>query len=96
MTENRNIRDFLEELDPEMLCADGYDDAIIGYSSFAGSFRVVYDMRLMIAIFMKNADCSMEEAREYLSYNCWDSGDGGKSPIYIELVDKEDLGEWNI
>lgn len=92
--EDRNVRDVLEELDPSMLCADGYDEAIVGYSHVDGSWRVVYDMGAMTQILMKNSDCNTEEAIEYLSYNCWDSGVGEKTPIYIELINQEELGEW--
>ena len=90
----RTIRDFLSELDPEILCADGYDEAIIGYSHVSGSFRAVYDMEKMVCVFMRTNDTTREEAVSYLQYNCWDSVAGERNPIYIDLITNEDIGEW--
>ena len=90
----RAIRDFLADLDPEILCADGYDEAIIGYCSVAGSFRAVYDMEKMVVVFMRENDATREDAVSYLQFNCWDSAMGDREPIYIDLITEEDTGEW--
>lgn len=84
--EEVEVRDILGEVDPNMLCADGYDEAIIGYTLVDGEFRVVYDMSLMVEILMEMSSCPVEEAVDYLQYNCWNLSGGNKTPIYVEPI----------
>ena len=90
----RTVRKFLAELDPKIMCAGGYDSAVMGYSKVDGSFRAVYDIEKMVNIFMTKNDASREEAWEYLQFNCWDQYVGKQTPIYVQFIDDKEIGEW--
>jgi hypothetical protein len=64
--------------DDELLLADGFDDAIIGFDE--QSWRVIYSVRKCINILMKDMD--ELEAIEYFSYNVSGAYVGDKTPIW--------------
>lgn len=63
--ENKMI--LVDEICAGMAVLDYFDDAIIGYDSV--SRRIVYDLKLMIDILIKEHDLTEEEAEEYIDYN---------------------------
>jgi hypothetical protein len=64
--------------DDELLLADGFDDAIIGFDE--QSWRVIYSVRKCINVLMKDMD--ELEAIEYFSYNVSGAYVGDKTPIW--------------
>lgn len=80
------MNDIATEYEEEMLLADGFDAAIIGYATaIQGSdAKVVYDYDKCIEILMK--DMSEEDALEHMSYNVTGSYVGPHTPIFIRML----------
>ena len=73
-----------------MLKADGFDTAIIGVQIELG--KIVYDKHKMIQVLIQQG-MSNEEAIEYLEYNVWSAYVGEHTPIYIDLMDINEINE---
>lgn len=75
-------RELLVELsgDEELLFADGFDDAIIGFDR--NSFRVVYSVTKVIAILEK--EMGADDAIEYFEYNVESAYVGERTPIWCQ------------
>ncbi len=64
--------------DEELLFADGFDDAIIGFDE--QGWRVIYSVSKCVNILMKDMD--ELEAIEYFAYNVSGAYVGEKTPIW--------------
>ena len=72
------------------LKADGFDSAIVGICRFSN--RIVYDKSKMCDILIENG-MSKVEAVEYLYFHVWQTYVGQCTPIYIDLMDIEEIEE---
>ena len=73
-----------------MIKADGFNSAIIGVD-FAAE-RIVYDKHKMIEILIGQG-MTDEEAIEFLEYNVWSAYVGEHTPIYVDLMDIDEINE---
>jgi hypothetical protein len=64
--------------DCEILKADGFDAAVIGYDEFDN--RLIYSVKKCLEILME--DMSEEDALEYFSYNVSGAYVGERTPIW--------------
>lgn len=87
------LRKFLSEVDQDILCVDGYDDSIIGYTYLNGNYKAAYDMNKMVDICMSKGDMSIEDAIGYLEHNCWTAYHGASTPVFIQIIRDEDINE---
>ena len=77
----------LRDLNPEALTADGFDDAIIGYSvSTIRPHIVIYDVDKCIQILMDRDGMTRDEAEEYLSFNTLCAWVGENTPMYVKVT----------
>jgi hypothetical protein len=76
------IEEIKESADPEALCADGFDEAIIGTDT---NGRIVYNINKMIDILVERDEMEELEAIEYLEFNTLFAYVGEMTPIYIYL-----------
>lgn len=91
MSNSEKIRAYLEDLNPEALLMDGFDDALIGIASqFSNGPIALYDRSKCIEVLMRDG-ATWEEAEEYFSFNCEGAWLGKTTPIIAELT--ENLGE---
>ena len=67
--------------DVELIIADGFDDAILGYDVDNG--RIVYSISLCIEILIDNEGMNEEEALDHFYYNVKGSYIGERTPLYI-------------
>ena len=67
--------------DDELIIADGFDDAILGYDVDNG--RIVYSISLCIEILIDNEGMNEEEALDHFYYNVKGSYIGERTPLYI-------------
>jgi hypothetical protein len=74
------------------LKADGFDTAIIGVQIELG--KIVYDKHKMIQVLIQQG-MSNEEAIEYLEYNVWSAYVGEHTPIYIDVMDINEINVYN-
>jgi hypothetical protein len=87
---SEKIRDFLGEINPEALVADGYDEAIIGtVRRFSDGPLVLYDYNQCLAILMRDQGMSCEEAEEWMEFNVLGAWVGPGTPCYAVVGDPE-------
>ena len=79
--------------EPQTLFADGFDDAIIGITSdrINGVERIVYDAWKMIDVLVKRDGMKPTEALEYLEFNTFTAYVGEGTPIYVDVMTREDI-----
>ena len=83
-----SIRDSILDMYPdnEFLFADGFDDAIIGVTSFNGNEVICYSVEKILDILMKKDGFTEEEAIEYCDYNIIGAYVGDLTPCYVRTV----------
>ena len=71
-----------------MLKADGFDEAIIGYTydMVAQEERLIYSVEKCIEILMQD-DMDYLDAREYLDFNTIGAYVGKQTPIFLEDIE---------
>jgi hypothetical protein len=78
------IREALSEHYPDLLTADGFDDAILGVVEGCCRTTVVcYDYRKCVEILMRDSEMDEGEAEEYLNFNTVDSWVGEETPMFL-------------
>lgn len=81
------MREELADINPEMLLADGFDDALLGYVERCGmSPLALYDTNKCIEILMKRDGMSCEEAWEFFNYNVAGAYMGENTPFFCTIL----------
>ena len=79
------IREEISEyFDDDLMFADGFDSAIIGVASGFDSGRVVYSVKKMVEVCMRELSVDIDEAMEWLEYNTFGAFVGKYTPIYVD------------
>ena len=88
-TETNEDKDRMaSEINEEMLFADGFDEAIIGYIERAGIPSIAcYDKYKCIDILAR--DMTYEEALDYFYYNVVGSYVGENTPCFLTRIEDE-------
>ena len=82
-------RELIAEINEEMLFADGFDDALVGYIERAGMPSIAcYDKHKCIEILAK--DMTYEEAVEYFYFNTAGAYVGENTPCFFTRIEDED------
>jgi hypothetical protein len=84
---NLKLREYLSEIDENLILWNGFDDAVIGLGERCGLSVVAYSKDKIIHILMKRDKMTDEEALEYYEYNILNSYVGENTPITIELIE---------
>ena len=89
MTNKSNIREEMSYMvdNPEMMFADGYDDALIGYTD---SGVAVYSIEKVLTIMMVHEEMTEEDALDHFYYNVAGAYVGEYNPIFIHELELED------
>lgn len=83
------IREELSEIDEEILCVDGFDEALIGYVERFGHPTVaLYDRKKYLQIIMQDG-FTYEEAVEHFEFNIIGGWVGEYTPSFATIL-KED------
>lgn len=78
------LREALAEIDEEMLMADGFDEALIGYAQRCGQPALaVYDRNKCIDIMVERDGMSYEEAEEFFEFNVVGAWVGDRTPLFL-------------
>ena len=84
-TMNRaDITDLYGDDEPNILFAEGFDEAIAGVVWDGERTRVVYDTELILELLMGRSEMTYEEAVEYFDFNIAGSHMGEYTPLYLE------------
>ena len=82
----REIRDQLAEENPDALCFDGFDEALVGIARRATRPSLAaYDYWLCIAVLVR--DMPEDEAIEFFEFNTMGAWVGEGTPIVLDLSD---------
>ena len=82
-------REAVAEVNEDMLFADGFDDALVGYIERAGMPSIAcYDKDRCIEILAK--DMTHEEAVEYFYFNTAGAYVGENTPCFLTRTEDED------
>ena len=86
------FKDIIAEGDSEILIADGFDDAILGYVERLGEngyqTYALYDKEKVIK--MLENDMTREEAVEYFEYNILGAYVGEYTPAFATILNMEE------
>lgn len=78
-------REEIEEINPEALLCDGFDEAIIGMAERINLGPVVaYDVDKILSIMVERDGMTYEEAMEYFDYNILGAWMGENTPVYVQ------------
>ncbi len=84
-------REWIADLNPDALFADGYDAALIGIAERCGQPTLaVYSVPAMINVLVERDGMSEEEAAEFISFNtlgCWA---GENTPLFFWPLKDDD------
>ena len=72
---------------PDLLTADGFDEAILGVVERIGVQAVCYDLHKVIKILMTRDGMDEEEAWEYYQFNIAGAWVGESTPVFIERME---------
>ena len=89
MEKKNQMRDKILEAYDEVLFADGFDDAIIGFEP--NMWKVVYSRRKCVDILVQNEGMSYEDAIDYLEYNTFNAYVGENTPLWVDDLDLDVL-----
>lgn len=79
----------LTELNPDALLADGFDDALIGYTLNAHMQHVaVYSYAKCIDVLVTRDGMTPDGADEYLMFNTLCAYAGEHGPVYVEVYEE--------
>ena len=74
--------------DEDILLADGFDEAIIGYGQRVGEPQIaVYDAKKCIKILMERDGMTEEDAIDFFGFNVSGAWLGKGTPIFIYFPD---------
>ena len=77
-------REEIEEINPEALLCDGFDEAIIGMAERINLGPVVaYSVEKIIGTLMSRDEMSYEDAYEYYNFNIVGAWIGDNTPVFI-------------
>ena len=79
-----DITDLYGDDEPNILFAEGFDEAIAGVVWDGERTRVVYDTELILELLMGRSEMTYEEAVEYFDFNIAGSYMGEYTPLYLE------------
>jgi hypothetical protein len=85
--EDLSVRDLLVDVDEEIVCADGFDDALVGYvTQFNRGPLALYDWDKCVKILMERDGMSEEEAAEFMDFNVTGSWVGERTPAFARFL----------
>jgi hypothetical protein len=83
-------REALAEIDEEILMADGFDEAPIGYAQRCGQPALaVYDRNKCIDVLVNRDGMSYEEAEEFFEFNAVGAWVGERTPLFLCRLETE-------
>lgn len=81
-------REVLAEMNPEILLADGFEDALIGYVEIFHKTIATYDRAKCIDILIERDGMERDEAEEYFEFNVTGAYVGDNTPAFLTRFDE--------
>lgn len=84
---DEEYKDLLAEANPEMIFFDGFEDALIGFSTRFGMEPVaLYDRNKCIKILIDRDKMTLEEAEEFFEFNTAGAWVGDATPAFAVII----------
>lgn len=81
------VRERLAEVNEDLLTADGFDEALIGYvEQFGRPAIALYDREKCIQILMERDGMDREGAEEFFEFNTIGGWVGDSTPAYATII----------
>ena len=74
--------------DPDILLADGFEEALIGYGTRFSYGVAVYSTRNCLGILMERDGMTYEEAMEFFTFNVTGAYVGENTPVFLEDLEE--------
>jgi hypothetical protein len=84
-------KELLNAVDEEMLLADGFEDALIGFVQIFNNTVALYHRQTCKKILMERDGMTDLDAEEYLHFNVTGSYVGEKTPAFAFLFTDEEI-----
>ena len=81
----------MNTIDPDMLLADGFDEACIGVGLRAASPDIAVYSRAKCIKVLEKSGMSPEEAEEFFEFNVVGAYVGERTPLFFEEMDIADV-----
>ncbi len=84
-----DVRALLAEIDEEIMLADGFDEAILGYTRGAGQtgqIVVVYEEEKCIEVLMERDGMSREDALDFFESQVACAFYGDRTPLFLSRL----------
>lgn len=76
--------EWIADVNPEALLADGFEDAILGLADRCSQpMLVVYDREKCVEILVERDGLTREEAEEHMNFNVTDAWVGEMTPLFL-------------
>lgn len=82
-------REEIAMIDEDILLADGFEDALVGYGEQFNKTFAVYDRSRCIQILIDRDKMTFEEAVEYFDFNVTGAYVGEHTPAFVTFFDKD-------
>lgn len=83
------LREFLTEIDPDILMVDGHDEAFLGVAQTKDGVIAIYSMDAVIINLMNDDMMSFEDATEFAEFNIFTAYHGPRTPIFVDIIPKD-------
>lgn len=84
------IRNRINEVNPDALLADGFDDALVGTVFVGGVWVALYDNRKCIDMLQEEYDMDYLQAVDHFSFNVAGAYYGENTPLFVDIHDEEE------
>lgn len=84
----KEVLDELRGMNPEILLADGFEDALVGTVQVFSKTVALYDREKCIKILMGRDGMERDEAEEYFEFNVTGSYVGEYTPAFASVMRK--------
>ena len=91
--EFRRIKEILGDMDEEILLADGFEDALLGYVEIFNNTVALYDRDKCIDILMKRDGMDYDGAVEFFDFNVTGAYVGDHTPAFATILRADEKPE---
>jgi hypothetical protein len=83
------LKEFLADIDEDIVVADGLPHAFIGLSQTEEGTVAVYSTERIMAHLMEQDMMDFDTAEEYMHFNILNAKAPQRNPIYVDIVPEE-------
>lgn len=82
----KEIKETISEINEEILLADGFEGALVGYVEIFNNTVALYDRKKCIEILVKRDKMTEDEAEEYFQFNVTGAYVGENTPAFATFL----------